>query len=153
MSAHDEDPPAEIGGNEIEIAPGVVVPAHAVRFTYSSSSGPGGQSVNRRASKALMRVDPKDLPMPGPARARLKRLGARWMVDPDEILIICDEHRTQRRNREECLARLRELVIRALTPPKPRKKTKPSKGAIERRLQSKRERSERKERRKRPGGD
>ncbi|MFG0327876.1 MAG: alternative ribosome rescue aminoacyl-tRNA hydrolase ArfB [Phycisphaerales bacterium JB037] len=147
--SESDDIPTEPSG--LEIAPGVVVPPHVVRFSYASSSGPGGQSVNRRSSKALMRVDPREIPMPAPARARLKRLGARWMVDPGELLIICDEHRTQRRNREECLARLRELMVRAMTPPKPRKKTKPSKGAIERRLQSKRERSERKERRKKPG--
>lgn len=151
MVSETDDIPIEPSG--LEIAPGVVVPPQVVRFSYASSSGPGGQSVNRRSSKALMRVDPREIPMPAPARARLKRLGARWMVDPGELLVICDEYRTQRRNREECLARLRELVVRAMTPPKPRKKTKPSKGAIERRLQSKRERSQRKERRKRPGAE
>ncbi len=67
-----------------------------------------------------------------------------------EVLIVSDERRTQHLNKQACLDRLRELLIRALAPPKRRKKTRPTRGSKERRLQTKREHSQKKDRRRRP---
>lgn len=133
----------------MEIAPGVRVPGGVLRFSYASASGPGGQNVNKRATKAILRVSLDDLPLSAPVRARVVRLGKGWLVGEDgELVIQADEHRSQRRNREACLERLRELLVRALTKPKPRVATKPGRGAVERRLRGKREHGEKKRRRR-----
>ena len=70
------------------------------------------------------------------------------ITDEGELILTCDTTRSQRANREECLDRLKELVARSLVAPKPRKKTKPTRGSVERRLKEKRIRSQRKSRRK-----
>ena len=142
----------------VEIAPGVRVPEGVLRFRYVSASGPGGQNVNKRATKAVLRVALADLPVSSPVRRRIARLGKGWLVGEDEeegeaLVIAADEHRSQRRNREACLDRLRELLVRAMVRPKPRVRTKPGRGAIERRLRAKREQSEKKRRRQEGGED
>jgi ribosome-associated protein len=80
---------------------------------------------------------------------RLAAMASMYLTSAGEIVIDCDEHRSQARNREACVERLADLIRRAWAPPKPRKKTKPSKGSIRRRLEGKRERSATKERRRR----
>lgn len=136
----------ETGG--IEIAPGVRVAESVLRFSFVGASGPGGQNVNKRATKAVLRLALADLPVSVRVRARVARLGKGWLVGEDgELVIAADEHRSQRRNREACLERLRELLVRALAKPKPRIATKPGRGAIERRLRAKREQGEKKRRR------
>ena len=109
----------------VEIAPGVRVPEAALRFSFAAASGPGGQNVNKRATKAILRLALSDIPVSERVRTR-----------------------SQRRNKDACLERLRELLIRALVPPKPRIATRPGRGAVERRLREKRERSQRKNRRR-----
>ncbi|MBK7406385.1 MAG: aminoacyl-tRNA hydrolase [Phycisphaerales bacterium] len=132
----------------VEIAPGVRMAEAALRFSYASASGPGGQNVNKRATKAILRLSLADLPVSAPVRARVARLGKGWLVGEDgELVIQADEFRSQRRNREACLERLRELLVRALAKPKPRIATKPGRGAVERRLRGKREHGEKKRRR------
>lgn len=140
---------AESGGSGVEIAPGVRVDPSVLRFSYASSSGPGGQNVNRRATKAVLRLKLDDLPISARVRARVGRLGKGWLVgDEGELVIQADEHRSQSRNREACLDRLRELLVRAMAPPRPRIPTKPGRGAVERRLRAKREQGEKKRRRR-----
>lgn len=134
----------------VEVAPGVNVPAGVLRFSYASSGGPGGQNVNKRETKALLRVRIGDLPVGEPVRLRLRRLGARWLTGEDELLIASDVHRSQERNRRECLERLRGLLVEAKRAPKVRKKTKPSRGARERRLKEKKRRGEIKKDRRPP---
>lgn len=136
----------------MEIAPGVRVPAAALRFSFASSSGPGGQNVNKRATKAILRVGLDDLPLDARVRARLMRLAKGWLVGEGEggaeLVIHADEYRSQRRNRDACLERLRELLVRAMTRPKPRIATRPGRGAIERRLSAKKRQAEKKSRRR-----
>ncbi|HZW09175.1 MAG TPA: alternative ribosome rescue aminoacyl-tRNA hydrolase ArfB [Phycisphaerales bacterium] len=145
------------GAGGVEIAPGVRLPPAALRFSYASSSGPGGQNVNKRATKAVLRVALDDLPVDARVRARLERFAKGWLAgDSDdgaapELVIHADEHRSQRRNREACLERLRELLVRAMARPKPRVATRPGRGAVERRLRAKREQAEKKGRRRRDG--
>jgi ribosome-associated protein len=128
----------------MELAPGVRVDPSVVRFSYSSSGGPGGQNVNKRATKAELRVRIGDLPIHAEARDRLAAFAGSRVTDDGELVLTSDEHRSQIRNREECLERLRELIVKAKVRPKTRRATKPSRGAKERRLQAKREVSERK---------
>ncbi|MCC6229539.1 MAG: aminoacyl-tRNA hydrolase [Phycisphaerales bacterium] len=126
----------------IEIAPGVRVHESVLEFSFTTSSGPGGQNVNKRATRAELRVKLADLPVHPAARHRLAD-AAGWRVTPDGVLILdSGEHRSQLQNKGECLERLRELVTRAIVVPKVRKKTKPSRGSKERRLAGKKARSE-----------
>jgi ribosome-associated protein len=141
--------PANPEPGRYPLGPGASVPEAALRFTFVASGGPGGQNVNKRATKAELRVALADLQMPEPARARLNRIAGRRLVD-GELLFTSEVHRSQGQNRAECLDRLRELVLSALTPPRPRKKTRPSRGSVERRLESKRRIAEAKRRRRSP---
>lgn len=159
MPAPRHDPAADgpdaapTGG--VEIAPGVHVPAAALRFAASRSGGPGGQNVNKRSTKVELRVRVADIPLSRAASDRLARLAGRRLLIDDliadaELLIISDEHRTQLRNRAECLDRLRALIIEARRPPKVRRATRPTRGSKERRLKAKRQVGEKKNRRQRP---
>jgi ribosome-associated protein len=143
-----EHPREQPGPEGTEIAPGLRVPASALRFSFAASSGPGGQNVNKRATKATLRLSIDDLPIDERVRSRVLRLARGWLAGEDgELVIQADEHRSQRRNREACLERLRELMVRAMARPKPRIATRPGRGAVERRLRSKREQAEKKRRR------
>ena len=144
--------PGEQPAGEIRLAAGVMVPESVLEFSFVSSSGPGGQNVNRRSTKARLRVRVADLGLRPAAERRLRTLAGPSLLGDEELVFTCDTTRSQRANKEECLARLRELVARAMVAPKPRKKTKPTRGSVERRLKEKRIRSERKTRRK-DGGD
>lgn len=128
----------------VEVAPGVRVPAAALEFTFASSSGPGGQNVNKRATKALLRVALEALPLHPMARERLERLASMYVTAGGDVLIECDEHRSQERNKAGCLERLRALLVEAMKRPKVRKATRPTRGSKERRLREKRARGEQK---------
>lgn len=139
--------------SRLRLAPGAYVAEDAVGFEFVSSSGPGGQNVNKRATKARLRVAVDAIDLPHGARQRLVRLAGSQVNDAGELVIAADEERSQKRNREAALARLRTLVAKAMVRPTPRKKTKPSRGSIERRLKAKRERSETKARRRDRGAN
>ena len=139
-------------GSRLRLAPGAHVAEGDIQFEFVSSSGPGGQNVNKRATKARLRVAIDAIDMPHGARARLRRLAGSLVNDADELVIAADEERSQKRNRAAALGRLRTLVAKAMVRPTPRKKTKPSRGAIERRLKAKRERSQPKARRRNKPG-
>ncbi len=136
-----------------DLAPGVRVGPGVVRFAFSSSSGPGGQNVNKRATKAELRVLLSDLPIPADALTRLAALAGQRLTADGEILITSDEHRSQGQNRAACLDRLRELLVRALARPRKRRPTRPSRGSVERRLASKRIEGQRKRTRRERGED
>jgi ribosome-associated protein len=143
-----------ISDNLIQLAPGdppITIHRDALRFTFARSSGPGGQSVNKLNTKAELRVAVGDIGgLSEQAAVRLRKFaGQKWTAD-DELLIQSDATRSQAKNRDDCIERLRELVLRAVTVPKKRKKTRPSKAAREKRLKAKREQSEKKQRRREP---
>jgi ribosome-associated protein len=144
MAAHDEPEttgPAPVTG-PMELAPGVSVPASVVRFAYSTSRGPGGQNVNKRLTKAELRIAPGAIPLSARARARLEVLAGGRITGEGDLVITADEFRSQRANREACLDRLRELIILAKVVPKPRRPTKPTRGSVQRRLEAKKQRSQ-----------
>lgn len=153
MTRDPPDQPAETdttGSGSIELAPGVVVAASTVRVSYSSSSGPGGQNVNRRATRAQLRLAVEELPVSPAVRRRLVGIAKSHLTSEGELLITSDEHRSQRRNRGACLDRLRLMLIQALRPPVIRRPTRPTRGSIERRLDAKRQRGQTKRRRQTP---
>ncbi len=137
-------------GKQVELIPGVRAPAAALRFRYARSSGPGGQNVNKLNTKAVLSVDPADLAgvlSPG-AIQRLRRLAGHQLVN-DQIVIASDEHRSQIANRNACRERLGELIRRARVRPTKRKPTRPTRGSVERRIDAKKQRGERKRQRRR----
>ena len=121
------------------------IPLAEFEFTFARSSGPGGQNVNKVNSKALLRWHIRNSPsLPEAVRGRfLEKHGNRVTTEGD-LLISSQRYRDQGRNVEDCLEKLRVMLAEAAAPPVRRKRTKPSRGSIERRLQSKRRRSDKK---------
>jgi ribosome-associated protein len=133
----------------IRIAKGILVPEAAVEWRAVRSSGPGGQNVNKVASKVELRVDLREISgLSGPARARLDTLAASRRDADGRLLVTSQRTRDQLRNLEDARDKVRKLVERALKSPRPRRLTQPSPSAIERRLKEKRRRSGVKETRK-----
>lgn len=144
MHASNRDHAASPQPSGVELAPGLRVSSASLDFSFVSSSGPGGQNVNKRATKAVLRVPLDAIPLYPAARERFERQASLYITSSGDVLIECDEHRSQERNKGGCLDRLRALLIEAMKRPKVRKPTKPSRGAKERRLKEKRVRSEQK---------
>lgn len=134
--------------NTTQVAPGIDLPDASLSFTYSRSSGPGGQNVNKVNSRATLTVPVSALreALPADAIPRLKVIASRY-VTQDGLQISASDSRSQIANRRACLDRLREVIVESLIRPKPRKKTKPSRRAKQRRLDAKKHRSKVKARR------
>jgi ribosome-associated protein len=144
------------GGSEpsgIELAPGVRVPEAAIEFAYSRSGGPGGQNVNKVSTRCQMRIAIGAIPIHSEARDRLREAAGRYLTTADELVIDSESERSQSGNRAGCLAKLRELIVRAKVRPKTRRATKPSRGSIERRIGEKKRTGERKKNRGGGGED
>lgn len=120
----------------------VVIPEGELRWRFSRSSGPGGQSVNTTDSRVELSVDIAATTALGPVQRRraLERLAGR-LVD-GAITVTASEQRSQLQNREAARERMAALLAAAIAPPPPRRKpTKPGRAAVERRLAEKRRRS------------
>jgi ribosome-associated protein len=125
------------------VRPGVVVPAEAMRLHAVRSSGPGGQNVNKVASKVELRVDLQRIEGLDPgARARLRSMVAGALDADGWLLVTSQRTRDQRANLDDAREKVRAAVLAAMVRPKPRRKTKPSKGSVERRLGEKKRRGE-----------
>jgi ribosome-associated protein len=126
----------------IRVARGILIPEAAVEWRAVRSSGPGGQNVNKVASKVDLRVDLAGVTgLSAPARARLEALAAS-RVDADGRLVVTSQRtRDQHRNLEDARDKVRKLVERAMREPRPRRLTQPSRAATERRLRHKHVRS------------
>lgn len=139
----------EPGG--FELAPGVRIPAASLRIQFSRGSGPGGQNVNKVNTRVEIWAPIHHISGLSPqAQQRLRQQGSRWLTAADELHIASDSHRSQDANRREVFDRLRELIVRAASEPKRRRKTRPTRAARQRRLESKRRRGEIKAQRSKP---
>jgi ribosome-associated protein len=132
----------------------VAVPAAALSVRAVRSSGPGGQNVNKVASKVELRVDLAAVSgLSASARARLTALAAPRLDAEGRLLVTSQRTRDQHRNLEDAREKVRQLVARALHVPRRRRATAPTAGAREKRLTRKRHASARKRQRQRPADD
>lgn len=137
---------------DLEIHPGMIIPAKDLSFHAVRASGPGGQNVNKVSSKVDLRFDLRGTEALEPAvKARLRaKVGASKLDAEGRVVIVSQSTRDQKRNLEHARERLVDLIRQALVPPTPRKKTRPSRGAKERRLGEKKARSTTKRTRRPP---
>ena len=123
-----------------------MIPAADLSWKAVRSGGPGGQNVNKVASKVELRFDlPGTTALGADVKARLRRI-ARNRLDADGLILVTSQlTRDQARNLEDARGKLADMIVEALHKPKKRKPTKPSRGAKERRLAEKRQRKEKKQ--------
>jgi ribosome-associated protein len=138
----------------LQVAAGIEIPDSELSLSFVRSSGPGGQNVNKVATAVQLRFDlERSAVLTDGVKARLKALSGRRLTADGTILIIARNHRTQEHNLREAHERLTDLIRRALTAPKPRKATKPTRAARERRLEHKTRQRRTKRLRAKPGWD
>jgi ribosome-associated protein len=122
-----------------------------MRFQFARSGGPGGQNVNKLNTKAEVWVRPEDLRGMHPeAVGRLRAMAGRKLTKTGEIHLVAETERTQEGNKSAVMEKLREMIVAAQHRPRVRRKTKPTKGSRERRLEGKKIRGKIKARRQGP---
>lgn len=125
----------------------LVIPAAELDEVFTTSGGPGGQHANRNETAVRLRLDVMASSLPHHVKRRLiDRLG-------DTVEVVASDERSQSRNRETARRRMVEKLETALQEPKPRRRTKPTRAARERRLTEKKKRSDIKRQRRRPMSD
>ena len=150
----DETPTAQNPANFLAITPALAIPLDEFRFEFARSGGPGGQNVNKVNSKAVLRWKPDSSPsLPPLARDRLVRAVASRLTREGELLITSQLTRDQGRNIADCLAKVKQIVLLALHPPKTRRASRPTLGSQQRRVESKLRHSTTKRLRRKPDAD
>jgi len=125
-----------------------------IKFSAVRSRGPGGQNVNKVNSAALLKWNfRRSYYLSDQQKDKLASKLSNCINKNEQIFLRCDEFRDLERNKDRCLQKLQNMVRRALTPVKKRKKTKPTKGSIEKRLQEKKLRSKLKQTRQKSRHD
>jgi ribosome-associated protein len=135
----------------IQITPTLALDESEIHISFVQASGPGGQNVNKVATAAQLRFDVANSPsLPPEVRERLLAQAGKHVTRDGWLVIDARRYRTQERNRQDAIDRLIEWIRAATHKPKPRRRTKPSREARRRRLESKRRRSDVKRLRKPP---
>jgi ribosome-associated protein len=135
----------------IPVTASISLDPREIEESFVRASGPGGQNVNKVSSAVQLRFDVRNSPsLPEDVRERLVRLAGSRMTQDGILIIQAQDFRDQPRNREDAVARLVALIRAAAIRPKTRRATRPSKGAKERRLEAKSQRSGVKSMRRRP---
>jgi ribosome-associated protein len=129
----------------------ICIPDEELQFSFVRSSGPGGQNVNKVNSKAILRwsVWQARGVSDGVRQRFLEQYRSRITVD-GEIVISSQQFRDQGRNQQDCIEKLRAMLVSVASPPKRRKRTKPTKSSVARRREKKQAHSLKKQSRQRP---
>ena len=129
----------------LRVTASVLIPAHELTWTFGPSGGPGGQHANRAHTRAEVRFDVE-------ASGSLSQYQRQRIIDRlgSVVIVSADDERAQLRNRRLAVDRLRQKLAGALRVETPRRPTRPGRGAVERRLEAKRQQAARK--RDRRGG-
>jgi len=127
---------------DLDLGNGIIVPEQLLRAATSRSGGPGGQNVNKVETRVTIEVDVDALPLDETQKERIRqRLAGR--INREGVLRVTSQaERSQLANRDRALARLEEVVRDALAEEKPRRKTRPSRAAKQRRLEEKKRRAQ-----------
>jgi len=135
-------------GDGLRVTSSVIIPAHELSWSFGPSGGPGGQHANRAHTRAEVRFDAATSRALSDHQRRLimDRLGP-------IVVVTADDERSQLRNRRIALDRLRIRLAGALRVETARRPTRPSRGAVERRLEAKRRQAARKRERRRDHGE
>ncbi len=138
----------------IQVTATIAIPESEISERFVRASGPGGQNVNKVSTAVELRFDPsQSTAITSEVRDRLRVLAGSRMTADGVLVIDARRHRTQAQNREDARERLADLVRQALVKPRRRRKTKPGKAAVERRIETKKRRSDTKRGRGRIGDD
>ena len=125
----------------LEINSNITIRSSELHFDFVRSSGPGGQNVNKVASAVQLRFDLRNsTSIPEEIKPELLKLAGKRVTSDGIIVLDARTSRSQSQNREEALKRLKALILKALHKPKPRRKTKPTRASIEKRLKNKKNR-------------
>jgi ribosome-associated protein len=127
-----------------------VVPEPEIQYRFVRSGGPGGQHVNKTSSKVQLRWNVRTSSIDDAIKSRVFKLYFNRINDEGELMLECDETRSQKENKDIVTRRLNELVRRAAKPPKRRRPTKPSKSALAKRRKTREQHSAKKAARKKP---
>ena len=123
--------------DDLRTARGICIATSAMQWGFARSGGAGGQNVNKTSTKASLTVDVADMVCSNAARARI------MAAFGESVTVTNQTTRSQWQNRRNCIEQLTELLDKAAAPPPAkRRKTKPTRGSVERRLESKRRDSE-----------
>ena len=127
----------------IQITHNIAIDENEIKEEFIRSSGPGGQNVNKVATAVQLRFDVVNSPsLPDDVRQRLISLARKRITEEGELIINAQRFRTQRRNRQDAMERLIELVRKATQEPKIRRKTRPTLASKMRRLENKQRRAQ-----------
>ncbi|MEY4631512.1 MAG: hypothetical protein RIQ81_1632 [Pseudomonadota bacterium] len=127
----------------MKISERMQIPDHELEFSFARSGGPGGQNVNKVASKAILRWDMNaNTSIPDAVKARFRDTFGNRIAGEGEVVIASDEYRDQPRNMESCRSKLASMLRSVEKPPKIRRATKPTRASKERRISSKKRTSE-----------